>query len=70
MSDLSAVDKFVRRLAPEAVCNDCIAGKLGISDQAEAAHATRMLAGANGFERIKDRCSICGLIKSVIRQHK
>jgi hypothetical protein len=70
MSDQDAVDKFVSRLAPEAVCNDCIAGKLNLPDQMHSDQATRMLAGANGFERIKDRCSICGLVKLVIRKRR
>lgn len=69
MTVLDDVERFVSRLSPEPVCDDCIAGKLGLSIRQRANHKTRELAGSNGFERRKDVCSLCGDTKLVIRRH-
>ena len=68
MTVLDQVRAFVTRLSPEAVCDDCITGKLGLSVRQHANHKTRELAGSGGFERRKDLCSICLADKLVIRQ--
>jgi hypothetical protein len=67
MTVLDDVAKFVSRLAPEAVCDDCIADKLQLSVRQHANHKTRELAGSDGFERQKAECSLCGATKLVIR---
>ena len=69
MSVLDDVERFVTRLSPEPVCDDCIAQKLGLSVRQHANHKSRELAGTNGYERRKDACSLCGETKLVIRRH-
>ncbi|WP_239025788.1 hypothetical protein [Sphingomonas paeninsulae] len=66
MAVLDDVERFVVRLSPEPVCDDCIAEKLDLSVRQHANHKTRELAGSNGFERRKDVCSLCGGTKLVI----
>jgi len=68
MTVLDDVERFVTRLSPEAVCDDCIADRLSLSVRQHANHKTRELAGSNGFERRKDPCSLCGMTKLVIRR--
>ena len=63
---LDRVRAFIERLAPEPVCDDCITDRLSLSVRQHANHKTRELAGSPGFERRKDSCSLCGLIKLVI----
>ena len=60
MAVLDDVRTFVSRLSPEAVCDDCISEKLGLSIRQHANHKTRELAGSGGFERRKGPCSLCG----------
>jgi hypothetical protein len=62
------VRAFVTRLSPDAVCDDCIADRLGLSVRQHANHKTRELAGSAGFERHKASCSLCGDDKLVIRK--
>jgi hypothetical protein len=67
VSVLDQVRKFVSRLSPDAVCDDCIADKLGLSLRQQVNRKTRELAGTDGFVRSKERCSICGQEKLVTR---
>ncbi|MBO9582060.1 MAG: hypothetical protein J7498_14305 [Sphingobium sp.] len=69
MAVLDEVEKLITRLAPDAICDDCITEKLNLSVRQHANHKTRELAGTHGFTRAKDECSICGSTKLVIR-HK
>jgi hypothetical protein len=68
MSVLDDVRTLVTRLSPEAVCDDCITDRLGLSVRQHANHKTRELAGTAGFERRKAACSLCGCEKLVIRR--
>lgn len=68
MAVLDDVRTFVARLSPEAVCDDCIAERLGLSIRQQAGHKTRELAGSGGFERRKGPCSLCASEKIVIRK--
>ena len=68
MTVFDQVRAFVSRLSPEAVCDDCIAERLGLSVRQHANHKTRELAGAGGFERSRAQCSLCGADKLVIRK--
>jgi hypothetical protein len=68
MTVLDDVRAFVTRLSPVAVCDDCIADRLGLSVRQHANHKTRELAGSDGFERRKGDCSLCGSDKLVIRK--
>jgi len=65
---LEQVRRLIERLSPEPVCDDCIAERLGLSVRQHANHKTRELAGANGFERRQEPCSLCGAVKKVIRK--
>lgn len=67
MTVLDEVRRLIERLGPEPICDDCISDKLGLSVRQHSNRKTRELAGANGFERRKDVCSICGATKLVIR---
>lgn len=67
---LDQVRKLIERLSPAAVCDDCIADRLGLSVRQHANHKTRELAGAQGFERLQDACALCGATKMVIRKTK
>jgi hypothetical protein len=67
MTVLDDVRGFVERRAPQATCDDCIAGHLRLSVRQHANHKTRELATGRGFDRRKGRCSICGAEKLVIR---
>ena len=65
---LEQVRAFVERLRPDAVCDDCIADRLGLSVRQHANHKTRELAGSSGFQRQVDTCTLCGSRKKVIRR--
>jgi uncharacterized protein YaaQ len=65
---LDRVRAFIARLAPEAVCDDCIAERLDLTVRQHANHQTRELAGNGGFVRAKGPCSLCGAEKLVIRK--
>lgn len=62
------VRAFVTRLSPEAVCDDCIAERLGLTVRQHANHKTRELAGSGRFERRKGPCVLCRVDKLVIRK--
>ncbi len=64
---LDQVRGLIERLSPEAICDDCITERLGLSVRQHANHKTRELAGSNGFERRLEPCAICGATKKVIR---
>ena len=68
MTVLDDVRALVLRLSPQAICDDCIAERLGLSVRQHANHKTRELAGTQGFERRRDRCSLCDSEKLVIRK--
>lgn len=68
MTVLDQVRRFIERLSPQPVCDDCIAERLGLSVRQHANHKTRELAGASGFERRIEPCSLCGATKKVIRK--
>ena len=63
---VARVQAFIGRLAPEAVCDDCVAHRLELADL-DACYASRELAGSAGFERRKGECSLCGAAREVTR---
>lgn len=67
MSVLEDVEALVRKAAPDALCDDCIADKLRLSVRQHANHKTRELAKDRKFDRRKNICSSCGATKLVIR---
>lgn len=62
------VQALIDRLQPDAVCDDCITERLGLSVRQHANHKIRELAGTAEFERQLDECALCGLRKKVIRR--
>ena len=68
MTVLDRVRAFVERLAPEPVCDDCIADRLGLSVRQHANHKTRELAASAQCERRSEPCALCGDTKLVIRR--
>jgi hypothetical protein len=54
---------LVMRLAPNGVCDDCIASTLKSIDRLEIERATREILGQNGLERKLSTCAICGCRK-------
>lgn len=67
-TELARVRAFIGRLAPQPVCDDCIADRLELSLRPPAHHRARELAGTDGFERRLDDCVLCGTNKTVIRK--
>ena len=63
---LDQVRALIERLAPKAICDDCIAERLDLGVRQHANHKTRELAGSHGFVRDKSTCSMCGSIKLAI----
>lgn len=68
MTVLEQVRALIERLSPLAICDDCIAEKLGLSVRQHANQKTRELAGTAGFERRQEPCSMCNSLKKVIRK--
>lgn len=68
MAVLEHVRSLIIRLAPEAVCDDCVTERLGLTVRQHANHKTRELAGSGRFLRAKGLCSLCGAEKMVIRK--
>ena len=67
MTVLEDVRDLIEGMAPEAICDDCIANRLGLSVRQHANHKTRELTDAPGFDRRRDNCAVCGSVKLVIR---
>jgi hypothetical protein len=64
------VEALIGRLAPGAICDECIVERLALNAPHLASHRTRELAGMRGFERREDGCAICGEVKSVTRRNR
>ncbi len=64
---LDRVRSLIERLAPVAICDDCITERLGLTLRQHANHKSRELSGMAGFERHMGECGICGGSKKVIR---
>ena len=63
------VRAFVARLAPDPVCDGCIAERLDLAAPQRANQEARRLVGSDGFERRRDICSLCYDEKLVTRRH-
>jgi hypothetical protein len=63
------VKGLISVLAPEAVCDPCIAERLGLGSEHQATHRSRELAGDGGFERRNGTCALCGETRAVTRKH-
>lgn len=60
------VKALIERISPEAICDDCVADKLGLTVRQHANHKTRELAGSGGFRRRRNVCGFCQIEKLVI----
>jgi hypothetical protein len=63
------VEAMIRRMDGAPTCDICITDRLDLSSIAQASAATRAAGGANGFERVSAKCSLCGNTALVTR-HK
>lgn len=52
----------------EPTCNECIAEWQQLSTTSQADKKARELVESHGFERKQDACSLCGALRTVIRQ--
>lgn len=65
MTVLDRVRKLIIRLAPEPICDACIATLLDLSATQHANGKTREIAGTQGFVRSRNLCTICSAEKLV-----
>ena len=65
---MDKVEALIVRLAPDAICDDCIMEKLALADAHEARARAIELAGMMRFERSIRACSLCGVSRSTIRR--
>ncbi|MGY3584345.1 hypothetical protein ACVIGB_006597 [Bradyrhizobium sp. USDA 4341] len=70
MTVLDDVSNLIRRRAPAAICDDCIAAELKLSVRQHANHKTNELARVVGFDRRIDLCPECKRTKKVIRYNR
>jgi hypothetical protein len=63
---LERVRGLIERLAPEPVCDDCIATRLDLTPE-QANPLMQELAGAPGFVREIGPCALCSETRKVIR---
>ena len=68
MTVLENVRELIEGMAPAAICDDCIKDRLQLSVRQHANHKTRELARTRGFDRRRDSCAVCGIVKLVIRR--
>jgi len=67
MTVLEDVANHVKRIAPRAICDDCLATAVEITPRQHANRKTNILKDEPGFDRRVDVCSTCGGTKKVIR---
>ena len=67
MTVLDDVAALIQRFSPDAVCDDCITTKLGLTVRQHANIKTRELAKSASFRREKGECAACRHSKLVIR---
>ena len=61
------VHNYLTKIAPKAVCDDCLTRRLPLSVRQHANHKTRELANEPGFRRGDGHCDFCHDVKRVIR---
>lgn len=54
------IKAFVERLAPELVCERCVAERLGVSEEQTPGVILHELAAQSEFERQIGPCALCG----------
>lgn len=67
MTVLDDVGSLIKKRAPAATCDDCIASALSLSVRQHANRKTNQLARLAEFDRRLDFCPVCKKDKKVIR---
>lgn len=62
------VRRLISRLAPQGICDDCLAQAANLNGRSEARSMARELLGTQGFERRKDRCCMCDNSRALSRK--
>ncbi|TAL35619.1 MAG: hypothetical protein EPN98_06550 [Phenylobacterium sp.] len=62
------VRDFIVKHRPKAVCDDCIADGIPLKRRQQAHRCTMPFGLTSEFDRRRDRCSICGDDKLVIKK--
>lgn len=65
---LEQVRRHIARLTPAGICDDCLAGAVGLTARADARKLARELLGTNGFERSNGKCCMCNAAKATTRK--
>jgi hypothetical protein len=52
-------------IAPVGLCDDCIAGHLGLNHRQQSSRATATFAGSAGFSRDRGECASCRKAKTI-----
>jgi hypothetical protein len=58
------VKDLLAEVSPARLCDDCIAGRLGLNHRQQSSRATAIFAGSVGFSRERGECSFCRKIKT------
>jgi hypothetical protein len=68
MSVPQRINDYITAMRPAAICNRCLAGGVGLSnDAAHPAQVTGALATTSDFTQKVAACSRCKQVKKVIR---
>jgi hypothetical protein len=65
---IEKIEALIARLAPEPVCDDCIAERLGLDELAAVQQVTHALAGSRGHVRETAPCALCGAERITTRK--
>lgn len=68
MTVLERVRGFLARMAPMAICDDCIADELELTVRQHANRKTVELQKSREFDRRIGECAMCKRSKKVIRR--
>ena len=67
---LDVVRRWVDRLAPTPVCDDCLAERIEMARPEDIGPAVGELAAARDFVRERGTCGLCNEVRLVIRKLK
>lgn len=65
---IDPIRKLIERLAPNPVCDDCIADRLSLADLERVSLAVNELAATSQFERRRNVCTLCETEKLTTRR--
>jgi hypothetical protein len=65
---LDQVRRHIGRLAPAAICDDCLALAVGLTARNDARKLARELLGTGGIERSNNSCCMCNSTKATTRK--